>query len=73
MPTENVLSRLYKKYFPNIFTTNFSSNLKQKSVNFDIKSSYSSDKSRLSGDQSSFSGINPIVNKYNDRASVIEL
>ncbi len=71
--TENVLSRLYKRYVQNVFLQHFSANSKQKSANFDIKSSYSSDKSRQSRDESSFSGINPIVNKHSDRASVIEL
>ncbi len=72
---ENVLSRLYKKYISNIFLNNNNNN-KISNTNSSKKvgtSTTSIDKSHRNSDESSFSGINPIVILNHDRESVIEL
>ena len=77
--TENVLSRLYKKYFHNVFLNVAGSDKGAISSHGTSNSEvalerpYSVDQSKLCIDGSSFSGVNPIVLKNNDRSSVIEL
>lgn len=73
---ENVLSRLYKKYISNIFLNNNNNKISNNNTNSSKKvgtSTTSIDKSHRNSDESSFSGINPIVILNHDRESVIEL